>query len=70
MLVNQLQVRAKTIIGRISDRHRALPEELAASFVRAGDIVRKGKAYACSRTRISSERDRWNAERVAACASA
>lgn len=60
------QVRAKTIIEGEIQRSAVAPFEgfVAASFVRAGDTVRKGQPLCLLEDRdLKLERDRWNAER-------
>jgi multidrug resistance efflux pump len=60
------QVRAKTIIEGEVQRSAVAPFEgfVAASYVRAGDIVRKGQPLCLLEDRdLKLERDRWNAER-------
>jgi multidrug resistance efflux pump len=60
------QVRAKTIIEGEIQRAAVAPFEgfVAQSYVRAGDIVRKGQPLCLLEDRdLKLERDRWNAER-------
>jgi hypothetical protein len=60
------QVRAKTIIEGEIQRAAVAPFEgfVAESFVRAGDLVRKGQPLCLLEDRdLRLERDRWNAER-------
>jgi len=60
------QVRAKTVIEGEIQRSAVAPFEgfVAASYVRAGDLVRKGQALCQLDDRdLKLERDRWNSER-------
>lgn len=60
------QVRAKTLIEGEIQRAAVAPFEgfVAQSYVRAGDIVRKGQPLCLLEDRdLKLERDRWNAER-------
>ena len=66
LIETDYQVRAKTIIEGEIQRAAVAPFEgfVAASFVRAGDIVRKGQPLCLLEDRdLKLERDRWNAER-------
>jgi len=66
LIETDYQVRAKTIIEGEIHRSAVAPFEgfVAASFVRAGDIVRKGQPLCLLEDRdLRLERDRWNAER-------
>ena len=66
LIETDFRVRAKTIIEGEIQRSAVAPFEgfVAASYVRAGDIVRKGQALCLLEDRdLRLERDRWNAER-------